>query len=350
MAIRWNNEIDEKRIELIKKGYSYKVIAQILSSEFGVKVTTRAVESRCYSTNTQKRNLKNLNKKAKKNNNLSLMKNKVKLFKDNCYNNQDEFLMTPQKLEELNDLYLKLNAIKPKKILSLSDLHSPAIDFASVEKAILANQDADICLLNGDIYDGNSLSSFDKMSEIDIELEFKQIFDLLDVLTVKYKHVVWVGGNHDFRRFLTFVMKNFGPGMRKYVEQRLNPMDYIAEHYDNVIIVPHDWIQIGDIIFAHLSNYSSVDMKTVVNNYDIFNANRNILPNPDFRAIIIGHTHHAGKIVKNGTLLIEQGCLCHLQDYRFMKPVKNRWQLGYAIAEFDDNLNVDFNKTNVIFL
>ncbi|MFW6007775.1 MAG: metallophosphoesterase [archaeon] len=352
MAIRWKGQLEERRLELIKMGYSYSTIANILSSEFDLNISRRSVEGRCYNTKTQKCDLDECDKLEYDTDHTenTIFSNTSNLFPEECYDNEEDFCMTPQKVKELKRIYNKLTGLHPKNVISLSDLHSPAIDFKSVERAILDNPNSDICLLNGDVYDGNSMSSFDKMSEIDIEEELDQVFTLLDVLTKKYEFVVWVGGNHDFGRFLKFVMKNFGPGMRKYVEQRLNPMDYIAEHYDNLIIVPHDWVQIGDVIYAHLPTYSTVDMKTVVKNYEIFKANRHLLPNPNFRAIVIGHTHHLGKIMKNGVMLIEQGCLCHLQDYRFMKLTKNRWQKGYAIVGYDDDMNVDFNKSHAIYL
>jgi predicted phosphodiesterase len=357
MSIRWIGAIEQRRLELIKDGLRYNQIARILSKEFGINVTSRAVEGRGYSTRTQKIDLKSqLGIDTFANMDEMDEMDEVddesidKLFPDECYQMDPDICMTPEKLTELTKIYKMLTDLNPKKILSLSDLHSPYINFKAVETAIKANPDADICLLNGDVYDGSGMSTYDKLSEIDIDDELKQVFMLLDVLTKQYKKVVWLGGNHDLGRFLSFVMKNFGAGMKKYVLKRLNPIDYIAEKYDNLIVVPHDWIEIGDVIFAHLKNYSAVDMKTVVTNNEIFYSMRDLLPNPDYKAVIIGHTHQYGKVIKNGTLLIEQGCLCHLYDYKFMKPTKNKWQTAYATVIFDKDMHVDFNKTNPIYV
>lgn len=345
MSIKWDGPIDKRRVELLEEGLTYAQVASILTREFKIFINSKSVENRCFRTNTLKHQLSNIGVTP-----MLTHQNEEDLFPSECYDNENEFCMIPQKVAKLKELHTTLTEMKPKKILSLSDLHAPNIDFAAVEEAVKNNLDADMCLLNGDVFDGQALSSFDKMKEFDIEVELNQVFQLLDVLTEKFAYVVWVGGNHDMARFNKFVMKNFGPSMRDFVMKRLNPMDYIAEKYDNLIIVPHDWVQIGDVLFAHLHNFSSVEMKTVVTVNDIFNALRLSLPEPNYRALIIGHTHHMGWLIKNGVLLAEQGCLCFDMDYRFNKPTKIRWETGYAIIEFDDNMKAKFNDTKIIHI
>ena len=355
MGVKWQGKIEDRRLELLRDNCTYNQIARILSNEFKLYVTQRAVEGRCFRSNTMKSDLcnefcENITVDYEKLTINPLSITNGKLFPDECYEIKNEISMTAEKLAQLNEIYQNLTLMNPKKVLSLSDLHAPLINFDAVEKAILAHPDADICLLNGDVYDGEAMSSFDKLKDLNFEVELKQVFALLDVLTQKFKQVVWVGGNHDFMRFLRFIMKNFGSGMKNYALKRLNPMDYIAEHYDNLTIVPHDWIQIGDVIFAHLQDFSTVDMKTVVICDEKFRSMKHMLPNADYRGIVIGHTHHMGKIVKNNVLLMEQGCLCHDADYKFLKPSRVRWETGYAVIEFDQDMKVDFNKSDVIWI
>jgi predicted phosphodiesterase len=353
MGVKWEGQIEARRVELIKDRLTYKQVARILSDEFNTYVSDRAVEGRCFRSSTMKSDIceeiceESYNQLINKN---PISTSEGKLFPDECYDVDSEICMTPAKIAELNDIYKQLTLSNPKKILALSDLHAPLIDFSAVEKAILAHPDADICLLNGDVYDGQAMSTFDKLKDFDFEVELRQIFILLDVLTKRFKHVVWVGGNHDMRRFLKFVMKTFGSGMKNYVLKRLNPMDYVAERYDNLIIVPHDWIQVGDVIFAHLQDFSITDMKTVVSCEEKFRSMKHLLPNPDYRSIVIGHTHHMGKVIRNNVLLMEQGCMCHMADYKFHKPSRIRWETGYAVIYFDDDMKVDFNKSNIVWI
>lgn len=349
MAVNWSHKIDQRRLELLDQNLTYKEIAFILTEEFNNLVTERAVENRCRRSKTNKLALRKIKNKNLVNSGIINKKNGL-LFPEKYYNANSELSLTTEKIEEINRIYNILTSSKPKKVLSLSDLHAPSVNFHAVEKALLDNKDADILLLNGDVYDGTGLSTFDKLNDINIEDELEQIFTIMDVATKMFKYIVWVGGNHDWLRFLSFVTKNFNSSMKKYVLKRLNPIDYIAEKYDNLIVVPHDWAQIGDVIFAHLQTFSSVDMKTVVTNNEIFSSMRHLLPNQLYRGIVIGHTHHLGKIIKNGVLLMEQGCMCHLQDYRFQKPAKNRWETGYAVVYFDDNMKVDFNKSNFVII
>ena len=53
-----------------------------------------------------------------------------------------------------------------------------------------------------------SMSSFDKMTEIDITKEFEQVNKLLLVLNKQFKKTIIVGGNHDYTRFARYIMKN----------------------------------------------------------------------------------------------------------------------------------------------
>jgi predicted phosphodiesterase len=345
VSIKWEGKLEERRIELLSLRYSHIKIANKLSIEFELPITAKSIDNRLQTIKNSKKLNKIIDTQMYKTFNQNL-NNEIKLFPEECYTVNPELCMTEEKLKELNRIYNMLTDLRPKKILSLSDLHAPFINFKAVEQAVLAHEDADICLLNGDVLDLQAMSKFDKIIEIDLDKELNQVFTLLDVLTKKFKYVVWVGGNHDMGRFTTYISKNFPPAMKSFALNRLNPISYISEKYDNLVIVPHDWIEVGDTIFAHLSNYSNIDMKTVTINNEIFNALRDKLPNPNYRAIVIGHTHMCGKIISNNLTLIEQGCLCIDADYRFSKPTKRKWQTGYAVVEFDENTKVISNKTN----
>lgn len=365
MNIQWTGAIEDRRIELLEQSYTYNQIAKMLSKEFNVSISRHAVKNRSVRSGivrNKKSNTTIVPNKASINslssiNNYSNQQSIInqqpttkQFFPEECYNVEEEFCMTTNKLRELDYYYQLLTSIKPKKILSLSDLHSPCIDFSAVDQALFNNTDADIIVLNGDVLDCQAFSKFDKMDEFDLEVEINQVKKLFNVLCSEAKYVVWVGGNHDLKRFQRYVMKNFTASAKKLAYKRLNPMDILAEEFDNLIVIPHDWMMIGDVIFAHLEKFSSVLMKTVDSVDEVFMANKHLLPNENYNSIIIGHTHHLGSTIKNGRLLMEQGCLTHLQDYRFNQPTKTRWETGYAVIKFDDNVNIDVNESDYYYI
>jgi predicted phosphodiesterase len=341
-------EIEDRRIELSNQGYGSKKIATMLSYEFGHRVTRDMVAGRSkFVKNKTKNNFDNINIVIKDN---LKQQTKTQLFEDEVYDLKDKYIISEQIKKEMKSIWNIFNTPTPKKILNLSDLHAPYINFEKLEIAINDNIDCDICVLNGDIFDGESMSPFDKMNEIDSSEEFNQVIKVLDVLSPRFKHVVWVGGNHDFQRFCRYILKNIKAGLRSYAFDRLNPIKYIADQYPNVITINHNTLEIGDVVFKHPNGYSGVEMKTVVNENDVLYANRHDLPNSNFRAVIIGHTHDGGEYVKNGIKLMETGCMCYTPDYRFTNPVKRRWTTGYARIELDKDNKIIFNKSHFIDL
>lgn len=333
---KWTLEIDERRALLLHFGYTNSTIAMTLNKEFGTDFTRDAVSSR---------NRKVVQEKEDFNIKASSL-DEGSLFPKEVYEIDEELTFTPEKKRRLFEIWDQFNDGKAKKILSLSDLHSPFIDFKAVETAVKNHNDADILILNGDVFDGHALSDYDKLNDFDIEIEFKKVFQLLDVVSKIFKTIIWNGGNHDMGRFMKFVARKFGTSMKKYVMKRLNPIDYIAEKYDNVIVVPHDWVEIGKCIFVHPSGYSSALMSTALGQENVLRANgKDILPEPNFHCLVQGHTHDLGEYYINDCKVMEQGCLCETMDYRFDRPTKRKWQKGYAIVHIDEDGNVDFNNS-----
>ncbi|MNJ90412.1 3',5'-cyclic adenosine monophosphate phosphodiesterase CpdA [compost metagenome] len=352
--VKWTKEIDLKRVELMEKGFSYKDIARVLVNEFGGDFTSKKVMNRSFVTSTTKSSVlkntvdsvsKNINGKKIEKQSFDVKNDKI-LFPAEAYDVNESVSFTPEKKRRLKAIYDSFNDGKQKKILSISDLHAPFINFEAVEKALLAHGDADILVLNGDVFDGHALSDFDKLIDFDIEVEFEQVFLFLDVATKLFKKIIWNGGNHDFSRFIRTVSKKFGAGMKSYVLKRLNPIEYIAEKYDNITIVPNQFFQIGECVFTHPDGYSSALMSTALGQEKSIRANaENILPNPKFTCVVQGHTHDLGEYYINGCKVMEQGCMTHVMDYRFDKPASRRWVLGYAVIQVNNDGSIDFNNT-----
>ena len=344
--IRWEGQIEDARIALKNQGLNCREIADTLSYMFNYNITKDMVYGR-EKTLKKKLNLQNTNIVSE-----NIKQNVIsnQLFDDELYNTKDKYILSEQTKIKMKEIWELFNTSGSKKIFNISDLHAPYINFEKLEIAIKDNLDCDICVLNGDIFDGESMSSFDKLNELNSSEEFKQVRQVLDILNDKFKYVVWIGGNHDFQRFYRYICKNIKSGLRQYAFDRLNPIKYLSEGYDNVITIDHNTIEIGDVVFKHPNGYSNVEMKTVINENDILYANRYDLPNPNFRAVIIGHTHYAGEYIKNGVKLMETGCMCYMPDYRFTNPVKKRWVTAYARIELDNNNNIIFNKSHLVYL
>jgi predicted phosphodiesterase len=349
--INWNTQLDSRRIDLIVQGFSYSAVASILNNEFPANATINAdaVQNRCRATETTKAQLMSKSNVARGQQlsmaNVKSTTNKG-LFPTSAYDIDESVTFTPEKKRRLEEIYDELNDGKAKKILSLSDLHAPFINFEAVEKALIEHSDADVLILNGDVFDGHALSDFDKLNDFDIEIEFEQVFMFLDVATKLFDRVYYVGGNHDMSRFVRMVARKFGQGMKNYVLKRLNPIEYVCEKYSNLTIVPHQFIQVGEAIFNHPDGYSSALMSTAMGQEKAIRANANtLLPNPKFSLLCQGHTHDLGEYYVNDCKIMEQGCLCHPMDYRFDKPTSRRWQLGYAVVQLNADGSVDFNKS-----
>ncbi|AEO93600.1 DNA repair exonuclease [Bacillus phage G] len=342
--MKWIDKIDSRRIELIKEGYTYQVVATILTAEFGIKFTKYSVQERCKATGTTKKQL--LLDQLDFTSCETDLKNEISIFPEESYQLDDSLTFVPEKQRQLKVIWEKFNDGKPKKILSLSDLHAPYTDFKAVEKAIIEHYDADILMLNGDIFDGHAMSDFDKLDDFDIEIEFEQVFTLLDVVSPMFKQIIWVSGNHEMSRFIRMVSRKFGNGMKKFVLKRLNPIQYICEKYDNIIIAPNHYVQVGSCVFTHPNGYSAALMSTGLKQAEIFENNKHdILPYPKVECVTMGHTHDLGAYYYNGIKVIEQGHLCFPPDYVIDDPRKRRWQKGYAVVHLNSDGSVDFNRT-----
>ena len=345
--IKWNGSIEDRRVELLCEGFSYSEVALVLSEEFNLNVTRSKVLDRSRRTNTLKSQVL-----ESKTSSISTEETLNKsLFPNEVYGQDESITFAPEKKRILNTIWESFNDGKSKKILSLSDLHAPYMDFEAVEKALIEHSDADILVLNGDVFDGQALSDYDKLNDFDIEIEFEQVFILLDTVTKMFEKIYWVGGNHDLSRFMRMVARKFGQGLKKYVMKRLNPIEYIAEKYDNLTVVPHQFMQAGKCIFVHPDGYSSALMSTAIKQTEIFEANKEeLLPHQEFQCVVQGHTHDLGEYYYNGVKVIEQGYLSYTQDYRFDKPVKRRNTKGYAVIHLDEEGNVNFNKTHAYYV
>ena len=250
------------------------------------------------------------------------------------------------------------------KILCFSDLHIPFARMDIIEKACELHSDADICVLNGDIFENDAWSSFEGNKRINALIEYNLTFQLVKILSERFKQVVITNGNHDARISRTFSRE--GAGLQKTQILRADLLARIAngeeldavgmlkrKHtFENVYYDPREswYIKIGKTIFAHpWSKGSSKPGFTVerVNDYFLSRYDEN-----EYDSIVIGHTHKVYKGIVNSKLLIEQGCIAGLMAYAHSPKldfIRSDPMNGFAVIYQDKDGNTDFNLSGPVF-
>jgi predicted phosphodiesterase len=250
-----------------------------------------------------------------------------------------------------------------RKILSLSDIHFPLARMDFLLDAIEDHKDADICVLNGDIFEGHMFSTFEKHKRIAAIDEYRAAFEFVSLCSEVFPVVYLVDGNHDVRTakalarngFETEASQIFRPNLMARLAngEFLDETGLVLEQakFDNVIYDQREswYLRIGRTLFAHphgRGNGKPGGTVQTVANY--FNSRYQA---GAIDSVVIGHTHKFYKGVHQGQLLIEQGCMSGLMSYAhspkmdFFGGAVN----GYAVIYQDEEGNCDFNKSGPIF-
>ena len=345
--VSWTGKIEKRREELDSIGIGPTRSAQILSKEFETNITKDMVAGR---KKILKKKNGQSNQEITKNIEKQIMQQEqLTFFTEEDVNESKKYIRIEKVKKELSDVYEKYNDGKKKKILSLSDIHVPYANIKAIDKAIKDNLDADLVIISGDLLDNEAMSTYDNITEWDLSEEFNQVRKILKVLNDNFSEILVIEGNHE-GRFSRYITRNIKPSLREYAIERLNPLKYITEKYENIHLVNYNTVQIGSCIFKHPNKYNSPELRTVVNEKDILKANEDVLPNNFFNMVMIGHTHQAGEYFYNHIKLIEQGCLCLTPDYRVNEPIKRIWTTGYGIVYLDENGIADLNKSKFVCL
>lgn len=255
----------------------------------------------------------------------------------------------------------KLATLDNRKILSISDLHFPFCRTELLYEVIRANQDADIVVVNGDMFDGYAFSTFTKDTYVNPITEYQNVFSLVKYLSDNFEKVVLVRGNHDSRssKYLTKLMPKstseiFRPDLIARVangEEIDEKGQLVALHKFKNVLYNHaePWFaMIGKTIFAHPSGFKSGPGGTVVRLEELFNIR---LGSDAYDSIVCAHTHRVLRMVLRRKLLMEQGCFASHLEYQFKEDMIFANAVnGYAVVYQDREGNTDFNKSNVFHL
>ena len=265
------------------------------------------------------------------------------------------------------------NALKSKgdttiatRILSVSDTHVPFE--LPIEKLSAYRGRVDILQLNGDICDCQAISKFNKVYRVSPMEEIikarKYMIDMIEYL--QPKKVVITYGNHDLR-FQNYIAKNldneiaelmpktsleliFEDGFFHYDKREGTKSWYtpIKELFQNVNIDYTDnwWVQIGDIIFAHPSAFSSGVLKTAEKAMYFF---RN--EGYQFSELVMAHTHRVGEYYIGNTRIIEQGAFSDVSKNNYSNgQLYNSQKEGFVYLCQDVNGKTIREKTELIAL
>lgn len=264
------------------------------------------------------------------------------------------------------DEYLHNGEGSAERILCISDAHIPfnlPVDTYSKYRGIV-----DTIVVNGDLLDCWSCSSFPKKFRINLDEELvkgrQYIIDLIDL--VMPKKIVFVMGNHEYRmqRYLSdnlsdellgiiptdpldsIINKGFEVNdiRNKTKTQYSSVRDVFADTNVEIVYNANWYEKVGNVLFVHPLSYSSGMLKTTEKAVNYF-----LRIDRTFTGIVMSHTHKIGSFVQGGIKMYEQGCVCDLNqlDYNNGKLVLPN-QNGYMYICLDNNGDIIDNKTKLI--
>lgn len=280
--------------------------------------------------------------------------------------------ITPDQLRKIAvgyeeyDNHLNSTVHVSERVLSISDLHIP-FNLPLDTFSPYSNR-VDTLVLNGDIQDCQSISSFPRKYRVDFVDEMIDtrgyMIDLINL--IHPKRVLVIKGNHEQRliRYLSdklhedlmslmpdsplelivnegFKNRNRMTGV---TAQYMPIRDVFEEQGIEVIYTGDWWMKVGKVIFAHPLSYSSGMLKTTEKAVNFF-----LREDRDFSTIVLGHTHKLGSFIQGHISMYEQGCCCDLTkldyaDGKLTLPGQN----GYIYMCLDNNGEPIKNKTKLI--
>lgn len=252
------------------------------------------------------------------------------------------------------------------RILCISDCHVPfQLPISLLEKY---RNRTDVIVLNGDICDCQSISSFMKIyrkSPIEEIIETrKYIIDMIEYINPK--KVIINYGNHDLR-FQNYLAKNldtdilelmpktslelmFIDGFNHYNKEDKTKTYYkpLIDVFSNIEIEYTDnwYAQYKSIIFCHPRAYSNGILKTAEKAMYWF---RN--EGMNFKTLVMAHTHKSGLYNIGNTTIIEQGAFCDVNKNNYSDGLlHNSQKEGFLYLCLNKNGEVIRDKTELVVL
>ena len=259
-----------------------------------------------------------------------------------------------------------------KKVLIIGCPHHPFMNWELFRSIVEEHSDMDECIVNGDLMDQYSMSTFVRDRVVAITDEYRQALEMVDLLSRTFKKVTLTLGNHDkrFAKRLGSISTSMADSIHRLahssafapdgvfliplsrgIEFDDNGFEIGNRGFDNVVFEPGPqawWTQVGKTIVCHPDSRSgSKFMSLVVAWHRDYFAPRY---RDRYDSIILHHTHKGGKLMDKDTLLIEGGCLCDPPDYAVSGKMRlDASHLGYVLLYQDSDGNTDFDATRFVF-
>lgn len=239
----------------------------------------------------------------------------------------------PVTLKAINNHYPIIEIEGRNKILILSDIHIPYHNEYAINTILDLKEKFDIIVLNGDIIDCYALSRWERDPRkrfFKDELEAAILF--LKLLRNKYKNsrIIYKFGNHEERhqRFIFYKAPELYGIDEISLASLLKLHDFGIEWYEN-----KERIKAGELFILHGHEYKQWG-------YNQVNPARTMYLRTK-KNTIFGHYHQVSShqepnIEGKVTACWSTGCLCDLHPVYM--PL-NRWSLGYAVVETENNNN-----------
>lgn len=269
--------------------------------------------------------------------------NSIVISKDGLEVDNICFRKYPQVKDDIDEIYNEYKDID--RVLVLSDLHVPYQDMKWIREqlSIAKEWGVRLVVLAGDIQDEGKFSSFEK-SRVPYKAEHGMTKTLIGEISNEFE-VVMIRGNHDIR-LMSYLSKatNSEEFSFLFEGQEIDPLAVIARE-TGISYVPHWWVQIGPVIYAHPSRYSNVELKNIVNTIDYF-----VYRNRDryWDTVVQGHSHKTNAGVIRGIQYFETGCSCTEIDYNYgPKQTAPVWTQGAVYLRIEDG-KLLFNKSKLV--
>lgn len=233
------------------------------------------------------------------------------------------------------------------EVFVISDLHVPLTNLDALEKAILENQSADVCIIGGDFLDYKSISSYGNKREINVEKEYKKAFDILKIISNIFDTVLMINGNHE-QRLTRYFEHKVVTALSEYLDNKHKPLSEISRFFDNVYYVNHWFVQFGPLLVVHPSRYSKINLRSVRNAVEDRIEKEHRKEFREFSTVLMGHTHRMGKALFSGVISCEIGCMEKLDiEFRNKDAKGKKWVNGYAKVTIKNN-KIDWNDVHVV--
>ena len=282
---------------------------------------------------------------------------------------EEKYHLAVQKIREMRDKLVKVTSDRfikvgrpakgDFKVLSLSDLHIPFENPKCIEFLIDKHADADVLVLNGDIFEMFVVSKWPKSKVVLLRHEYEIALEWMKLFVNIFPKIVLVSGNHE-HRMQSYFTANIDPAVNFLVHDDI--LMRLKKGYgfdeDGMFCKKYDWEDqvsydggllryytlIGKTVFIHPNDFSSIPLRTTINWAN------DMLEREDFECMVMAHTHKMGSYIWRNRLLIEQGSCCVPLDYESSGRARKSLQsYGGAVVYMDKEGHVDFDKTKTIY-